>query len=191
MFCVSDPKTCDFLNGIADLVSSLKLFADILTRSKSCSSILRWQIVWRCDPSPVHAVMASLVTGWKPIGFQFSSSSSFRKLSQHAFTISEMTCQIRSTRKKPFPANLIAELALVSLGAMFVIFMPLQVGSACALVRTHVTREHFLAQMDVREVLVADTGSCKTLIASWTLIRTISTVTPCMALNTAGKPVWR
>ena len=102
-----------------------------------------------------------------------------------------MTCEIGSPREESSLAVSIAELALKSLGTVLVVFVPLQVGSAGALVRTHVTRKRLLTHMNVCDVLVADTGSCKTLVAGRAFVRAIPTVAPCVTLDTAGKSVWR
>lgn len=130
------------LHGVVDEVKNIP----ISVISVKLYIVLRLQIVWRCDPSPIHAMMTSLVTRWKPIGFLCScSSSNLWKLSKHVLAIPETTRQIRSAGKQPPLAIAIAKLALESLGAVLIILAPLQIRKACALMRAHITREHLLA----------------------------------------------
>ena len=113
----------DDVKNIPTSVISVKLYI-----------VLRLQTVWSCDPSPIRAIMTSLVARWKPIGFLFScSSSNLWGLSKQVLAIPEMTRQTRSAGKEPPLAIAIAKLAMESLGAVRIIFVPLEARNPCAL----------------------------------------------------------
>ena len=108
----------------------------------------------------------------------------------HVFAMSKMTCQIGSAREKRSLAVSIAKFALESFRTVFIVFVSFQIGTAGTLVRTHVTRENLLAQVDVRKMLVPDTGGSEPFIAGGALVGAVSTMTPGVSLYTTGELVW-
>lgn len=146
------------------------------------------QIIRRRDLSLVHPVVPSLIAGWKPVVVEFSlrSATCIWKFSQHVFALSEMSCEVWSTREQGPLAVFVTILALESLRSVLFVFVSFQIGSTGTLVAAYVAAEYLLLHVYIGDVLVADCGSGKAFEAFRALVRTVTTMTPYMSLHTVG-----